>query len=326
MKISFLIHHLEVKGGSRRIIELSNHLINRGHGVVIFCGDGSPVDWMKCEAEIKPEREVLSFTHEVLVLANRNRYPLFKKARALLKVFYVLLLNENEKKYLLGFHPTLILPTKKYAKWLREIFSDKKILALSNSTGLKDELESYGVNSLLLLGGINREMFYPIDRPKVFQWKILTTGDPEWWKGKDIVERAVSIARNIQPEISIDTYYGKGISQEKMAEVYNSADIFVDAQLYGGWNNPVAEAMACRVPVVCADGTSVKDLAFNEKTALVVPSKDPKALAEAILRLGKDEGLRQRLIDAAFNNVIQFTWEKSAENLEKIIKDRLNKL
>lgn len=73
----------------------------------------------------------------------------------------------------------------------------------------------------------------------------------------------------------MDTYCGKGISQEKMAEKYSSADIFVEASWQAGWNNPVAEAMACKVPVVCTDIGGVKDFAFHEKTALLVPPEGP---------------------------------------------------
>jgi len=323
MKISFLTPHLEIRGANRRIIELSNHLIKRSHQVTIFHSDGSPCKWMGCRAEIKPSREVLKQSHQILISINRKDYPLLKKAKARLKIFYVLLLYETEKKYLKGFHPTLILPFRKYPRWFRAILRDKKILKLSNSTGLQSELKKIGIDTILLLGGINRELFYPIKNKKPFQWKILCVGDPLEWKGTNIVFEAIKIARKFEPQITLKTYYGKGIPQNKLAEVYNSADIFVDAQWQGGWNNPVAEAMACKVPVVCTDSSGIKDFAFSEKTALVVPPRNPEELAKAILKLGRDEALRERLKENAYHWITQYSWEKSAENLEKIIKSHL---
>ena len=63
---------------------------------------------------------------------------------------------------------------------------------------------------------------------------------------------ALDLVKNDGVDAAVETYYGKGIAQSKMARIYNSADVFVDASRNsGGWNNPVVEAMACRVPVVC---------------------------------------------------------------------------
>jgi glycosyltransferase involved in cell wall biosynthesis len=320
MRISFLTPHLEIRGANRRIIELSNHLVEKGHQVTIFHSDGSSCKWMECKAEIKPSREVKNLYHQVLISINRKDYPLFKKAKAKLKIFYVLLLYETEKKYLTGFHPTLILPFRKYPRWFRAVLRDKKILKLSNSTGLQSELKKFSINTILLLGGVNQGLFYPIKNEKLFQWKVLCVGDPLEWKGTEIVSKAVEIAKGFEPQITLISYYGKDIPQNKLAEVYHAADIFVDAQWQGGWNNPVAEAMACKIPVVCSDSSGIKDFAFNEKTALVVPPKNPEAMAKAILRLGKDREMRERLRENAYNHITQYSWEKSAENLEKIIK------
>jgi len=323
MKISFLTPHLEIRGGNRRIIELSNHLIKRGHQVVIFHSDGSSCKWLECKAKTRSLKEVINQPHEVLISINRKNYPLFKKAKAKLKIFYVLLLYPSEIKYLTGFHPSFILPFRKYPRWFRAVLRDKKILKLSNSTGLQSELKKLGIDSVLLLGGINREMFYPINQKKSFQWRILCVGDPIEWKGTSIILEAIKIAKKIEPRITLKTYYGKGIPQNKLVEVYNSADVFVDAQWSGGWNNPVAEAMACKIPVVCSDSTGIKDFAFHEKTALVVPPRNPVEMAKAILRLGKDEKLRENLKENAYCWISQYNWEKSAKDLERIIASYL---
>jgi len=96
MKISFVEPHLKIYGGIRRIIELANHLTARGHDVTIYHSNGSPCEWMECIAKIKSCREVLDEKHDVLIYNDPNPidYSLTKKAKAKLKVFYVLELYE----------------------------------------------------------------------------------------------------------------------------------------------------------------------------------------------------------------------------------------
>jgi glycosyltransferase involved in cell wall biosynthesis len=153
--------------------------------------------------------------------------------------------------------------------------------------------------------------------------RILCSGDPRPRKGFITVLDAIEIVKKYIPDIALDAYYGKGISQEQMSHVYSSADIFVDAQWYAGWNNPVAEAMACKVPVVCSNIGGVKDFAFHEQTALLVPVKDAQALAQAILRLIRNKPLQEKLGENAFTHIARFRWPDSAENLENILEAAL---
>ena len=113
----------------------------------------------------------------------------------------------------------------------------------------------------------------------------------------------------------VETYHWKGLPQSEMARMYASADIFVDGQWHAGWNNPVAEAMACKVPVVCTDIGGVADFAFHEKTSLLVPARNPKAMANAIIRLVRDESLRNSLSERGYRHIVQFDWDESARKL-----------
>lgn len=321
MQISFITPHLEIRGANRRIIELSNHLMKKGHKVTIFHSDGTPCKWMRCNADIKSLDEVINQSHQVLILTNRKNYLIFKKARAKLKIFYILLLFQREKKYIKGFHPTIFLSYFEHARLFRAVLNNKKVLKVSNSTGLQIELEEEGIKSELLIGGVNQEIFHSIKKTRNFNWEILCVGDPLDWKGTKYIKEAIKIVKKDEPRIKLNTYYNKGVPQNKMSEVYNSADIFIDAQLGGGWNNPVSEAMSCKIPVICSDNSGIKDLAFNNRTAIVVPLKNSEKIAEAILRLGKDVRLREKIVENAYKNIIQYTWEKSTKNLEKIINN-----
>jgi len=324
MKISFVEPHLRLYGGIRRIIELANRLVARGHEVTIFHPDGRPCSWMRCDAAIKKSDDLLLQNHKVIIYNSHHPpvYYLVKKARSDLKVFYALGLYSRE--FLKSGIPLwyfLCNPRDAARMFFIERSLRSGYLVLSNSTWMHLWLlENMGIDSKLLIGGVNTGIFYPASSPKrPDRITVLCSGDPRKGKGTRAVLRAIEAIKKEEPRISLDTYYNKGIPQEKMAEVYSSADIFVDNQQHGGWNNPVAEAMACRVPVVCSDIGAVGDFAFHEKTALLVPVDDSEAIGSSVLRLIRDSDLSERLRENAYQHIRRFTWDASAARLEEIV-------
>jgi len=321
MKISFVEPHLEVYGGIRRIMELANRLAEKGHNVTIFHSDGSPCKWMKCIAKVKSYDEILNEMHDVIIYNDPNPidYELAKRARAKLKVFYVLALYERD--LMKGINPKIFLRWNKRMLILRKSLRSP-YLKLSNSTWIYRWLrENMNIDSKLLIGGVNTELFHPVEVKKnPNEVRILCSGDARDRKGTKTIFEAVEIVRKEDLRTILDRYYGKRIPQERMAEKYSTADIIVDGQWYAGWNNPVAEAMACKVPVVCTDIGGVRDFAFHEETALLVPPRDPKAMASAVLRLINNEELRERLRNNGYEHIVQFNWDKSTKRLEEILE------
>jgi glycosyltransferase involved in cell wall biosynthesis len=96
---------------------------------------------------------------------------------------------------------------------------------------------------------------------------------------------------------------------EDLPAYYNTADVFVGPSIVaeGGdtesFGLVFAEAMACGCPVVASNVGGISDLVRNEETGLLVPQKDPGALALAICRLLADDTLRARLTRSALKHV-----------------------
>ncbi len=76
----------------------------------------------------------------------------------------------------------------------------------------------------------------------------------------------------------------------------------------------VVEAMACGVPVVASDSGSLPDLV--QGVGLLVPEGDPSALAEALVRVGRDPELAQRLRDAGLARAAECSWPAVAARYE----------
>jgi glycosyltransferase involved in cell wall biosynthesis len=186
--------------------------------------------------------------------------------------------------------------------------------------------ENMDIDAKLLIGGVNTDLFYPAapERQTGSPFRILCSGDPRTGKGTDTVREAVHIVRHEHPDVKLEEYYGREVPQNEMAAVYSSADLFADASRNdGGWNNPVAEAMACRVPVVCTHNGQVEDFAFEGQTALMSPPSDAAALAANILRIIREPELRDRIARAGYDHIRTFEWDKSIDQFEKIAAEHI---
>jgi glycosyltransferase involved in cell wall biosynthesis len=84
--------------------------------------------------------------------------------------------------------------------------------------------------------------------------------------------------------------------REKLPEVLNRAHVFAAPSLYeGGPGFVYLEAMSCALPVIACSGSGVAEVVTPEETGLLVPPRDPQALAQALRRLLRDPALRQSL-------------------------------
>lgn len=100
------------------------------------------------------------------------------------------------------------------------------------------------------------------------------------------------------------------------------SDIFVLSSSWEGFGNVIIEAMACGVPVIstsCPSGPN--EIITNGVNGLLVSVNDTEAMADAILKLFKDELLRKRLADAGKKRAEDFRVEKMVARYEKVFKD-----
>lgn len=107
------------------------------------------------------------------------------------------------------------------------------------------------------------------------------------------------------------------VEDEDLPALYRGSTVFALTSLYEGFGLPVLEAMACGVPVVCSNTSSLPEVAG--KGALLVNPLNPDELTEALARVLADEGLRDRMVGRGLAQATNFTWAESAGQLLRVI-------
>jgi glycosyltransferase involved in cell wall biosynthesis len=100
------------------------------------------------------------------------------------------------------------------------------------------------------------------------------------------------------------------ISMDHMPYLYNSAALFVYPSFYEGFGLPPIEAMACGIPVITSNVTSIPEIVGD--AALLFDPKETEVLSEKICEALTNEPLRNSLISKGFKKVASLSWDKTA--------------
>jgi glycosyltransferase involved in cell wall biosynthesis len=106
-------------------------------------------------------------------------------------------------------------------------------------------------------------------------------------------------------------------SHKELLDIYSRSSIYVQPSSYSeGLPTSILEAMACKLAVVATSVRGVIDIVKQGETGMLVPPKDPKSLATAIIDLLNAPDLVQK-IGANGRRVVEnkFTWKKVAERV-----------
>lgn len=88
-------------------------------------------------------------------------------------------------------------------------------------------------------------------------------------------------------------------------------DLFVMSSVTEGLGTSLLDAMACRTAIVGTRAGGIPEVVAAEETGLLVEPRHARELADAVLRLLKNQALRQQMADAGYARVRQrFTVER----------------
>jgi L-malate glycosyltransferase len=98
------------------------------------------------------------------------------------------------------------------------------------------------------------------------------------------------------------------VAHERIVELYDSADIFLNGSEIDNQPLSLLEAFACGLPVVTTDAGGIPDMVVTGKTALVVPRGEYEQLAASALYLLDDSVLAQSIIRQAREECRKYQW------------------
>ena len=220
----------------------------------------------------------------------------------------VLHVNKSIKNFL-EHSDVIICLSKDWEKALLSIAPDANIKIIFNAVPLPDGLgcrnnKPQKTINLLFLGliGDRKGIFDLLDVLKKLDQKnqnfILTiAGNGDIEKLNTIIQKY-----NLNQKVK---YVGWITGNEK-EQLFKQTDIFILPSYGEGMPMSILEAMSYGIPVIATDVGGIPEVIIHEKTGILIPPGDKKALKQALQSLIYDSELRHKLGTAAKERIKHF--------------------
>jgi glycosyltransferase involved in cell wall biosynthesis len=168
---------------------------------------------------------------------------------------------------------------------------------------------------------------------------FLYMGRLKRYKGIDLAIRALAVARQQLPDLTLDIA-GNGDARQELEALARELGLQDAVRFHGfvteeekirllrstwanvfpspkeGWGITVIEAAACGTPSIASDSPGLRDSVRHGQSGFLVPHGDVAALASRMTELAVDAGLVARLGQAGRRFAEQLTWEAAAAETE----------
>jgi phosphatidylinositol alpha-mannosyltransferase len=125
----------------------------------------------------------------------------------------------------------------------------------------------------------------------------------------------------VPPRLRPDLVFVGSVPQADLPSYYASADVFCAPSLGGeSFGIVLAEAMAVGLPVVCSDIGGYRDVVRDGSEGLLVPPRDPEALAGALAGLLDNPARRAAMGEAAAVAARRYAWEVVAGEVAEVYR------
>jgi glycosyltransferase involved in cell wall biosynthesis len=222
-----------------------------------------------------------------------------------------------------------------FSRMNREL--ERADLVLCPSVFVKDTMLANGVpeeKCFLNPFGVDTSVFVP---RKVVPQKprFISVGMILLRKGFQYLFRAFEQVRRVLPEaelICVGNYrpdfklerrrwegtftHHRSLPHEKLAPLLAECTAFVLPALEEGFARVIPEAMAAGLPIVASYESGATTLVRDEVEGLIIHPREPRQIADAMIRLAQDRGLNQRMGEAArLKGAERNTWQDYGDRL-----------
>jgi glycosyltransferase involved in cell wall biosynthesis len=228
--------------------------------------------------------------------------------------------------------------------------ADKIIIIQENYSISSSILSNYIDKIVVVPCGADVDKFVPSTLPKdkntIFFLSLLD--EFHKYKGLEYLLKAIKIVKNQINDVKL-VVGGKGslmehfqqqasslglsdnvefhgfIPDDKITEYYCRANVFVlpsTSSIQEGFGIVTLEALACKTPVITTEIVGVSSDLKKENAGLIIPPRDPDALAAAIIKILGSEDMQREMGENGRRLVKdKYTWKTIAEMTEKVYNE-----
>src|SRR2546425_1655402 len=140
----------------------------------------------------------------------------------------------------------------------------------------------------------------------------------EDWGGVAMLQ---SLARALGVERQIA--FRGALPRDEVIQAYASADIFVLPSLFEPFGIVLLEAMAAGLPVVASAVGGIVDVVEDGKTGLLVPPRNPEALADALERLLSNPTMLDEMGDEGRMRAPAYSWDQLSPRILDVYREAI---
>jgi glycosyltransferase involved in cell wall biosynthesis len=112
------------------------------------------------------------------------------------------------------------------------------------------------------------------------------------------------------------------VDDTDLPALYNGALFLAYPSLYEGFGMPPLEAMACGIPVLTSNGSSLPEVVGE--AGVYVEAEDVQSIAAGLLLLLEDAALRQEMAKKGMERAKLFNWQRAAEETTAVYTNIVN--
>jgi glycosyltransferase involved in cell wall biosynthesis len=112
------------------------------------------------------------------------------------------------------------------------------------------------------------------------------------------------------------------VKNADLPAIYSQCTLFLYPSLRESFGIPLLEAMACGVPVITSNTSSMPEIAGD--AALLINPFRPEEITAALVKLTTDQTLRNELVRKGISRAAKFSWRSMAENVLAIYSEVSN--
>ncbi len=339
--VGFLHQHLRERGHDVRIISSTHGLQRSSEGDIIRIGRGFSVPSNGSVGTLTVSPRFVSQCQDVL---EREQFDLLHFHEPFVPFLSLVLLRESTSVNIATFHA--------YNGWSPAYEFGRRMLAgyarrldgrIAVSVAARYFIDKYFPGEYKVIpNGVEVERFAtarPIERWRDGTPNLLFLGRFEERKGLLVLLKAFRLLRREGRDCRL-LVVGNGpqerearryiatrrlsgvemlgrVAEDEKPRWYATADVYVSpATGRESFGIVLLEAMAAGTPIVCSDIHGYKGVVRRGEQALLVPPRDPRALAAAIRELLDDPAERARMGASGHERSLQFGWGRVAERVD----------